>query len=200
MTATTTVAPLRRESRRRPHAPELLRALSADVSLAPGPDLLSYDHYLISLSGGKDSQAMLDVLVEVFHRLDVLDRVTTLHADMGRSDWPATAALTREHAVHYGLRHEVVARTGGDLLDRVAERGKWPSHRRRWCIVDWTNHHRSRMDCESLELVRFSIRWRLAGPIARSGRVGRVIRRSRDLCAQLGIGFDQPEPTCHKGC
>ncbi|MEV6256728.1 phosphoadenosine phosphosulfate reductase family protein [Nocardia sp. NPDC051929] len=88
-------------------------------------------------SGGKDSQAMVDVLVEVFHHLDVLDRVTTVHADMGRSDWPHTAALAREHAEHYGLRHEVVARTGGDLLDRVAERGKWPSHRRRWCTSDF---------------------------------------------------------------
>ncbi len=80
---------------------------------------------------------MLDVLVEEFHRLDVLDRVTTVHASMGRADWPGTAALAREHALHYGLRHEVVARTGGDLLARVAEHGKWPSHRTRWCTSDF---------------------------------------------------------------
>ncbi|WP_082393603.1 phosphoadenosine phosphosulfate reductase domain-containing protein [Nocardia arizonensis] len=110
---------------------------AVDFSLAPGPDLLDYDHYLLSLSSGKDSQAMADVLVEVFHRLGVLDRVTTVHADLGRVDWPETSALAREHAEYYGLRHEVVARTGGDLLDRVTERGKWPSHRNRWCTSDF---------------------------------------------------------------
>ncbi|MFI9410138.1 phosphoadenosine phosphosulfate reductase domain-containing protein [Nocardia gamkensis] len=105
--------------------------------MASGPDLASYDHYLISLSGGKDSQALLDVLVELFSEAGVLDRVTTVHADMGRSDWPGTVELAREHAEHYGLRHERVARTGCDLLDRVAERGKWPDKDRRWCTSDF---------------------------------------------------------------
>ncbi|WP_051047110.1 phosphoadenosine phosphosulfate reductase domain-containing protein [Nocardia asiatica] len=129
---------LRRRRERPSRAQQLPRPRGKlDFALAPGPDLLSYDQYLISISGGKDSQAMVDVLVEVFHHLDVLNRVTTVHADMGRADWPHTAALAREHAEHYGLRHEVVARTGGDLLDRVAERGKWPSHRIRWCTSDF---------------------------------------------------------------
>ncbi|MGY1984369.1 hypothetical protein [Nocardia gipuzkoensis] len=114
--------------------------------LASGPDLLGYDHYLISLSGGKDSQALLDVLVELFAEAGVLDRVTTVHADMGRSDWPGTVALAREHAEHYGLRHELVARTGCDLLDRVAERGKWPDKDRRWCAVDQPVQRSIRMD------------------------------------------------------
>ncbi|MGW4367015.1 phosphoadenosine phosphosulfate reductase domain-containing protein [Nocardia takedensis] len=105
--------------------------------MAPAPDLRDYDHYLISISGGKDSQAILDVLAETFHNLGVLDRVTTVHADMGRADWPGTSALAKEHAAHYGLRHEVVARVGGDLLDRVTERGKWPSPRIRWCTSDF---------------------------------------------------------------
>ncbi|MGW4330457.1 phosphoadenosine phosphosulfate reductase domain-containing protein [Nocardia sp. NPDC004573] len=105
--------------------------------LASGPDLRSYDHYVISLSGGKDSQALLDVLAELFSNTGVLERVTTVHADMGRSDWPGTVELAREHAEHYRLRHELVARTGCDLLDRVAERGKWPDRDRRWCTSDF---------------------------------------------------------------
>jgi hypothetical protein len=36
-----------------------------------------------------------------------------------------------------GLRHELVARTGCDLLDRVAEHGKWPDKDRRWCTSDF---------------------------------------------------------------
>ncbi len=56
-----------------------------------------------------------------------------------RNRQPSNAIVqSTEHAEHYGLRHEVVARTGGDLLDRVTERGKWPSHRNRWCTVDCT--------------------------------------------------------------
>ncbi|MBH0776676.1 hypothetical protein IT779_10310 [Nocardia sp. NEAU-351] len=59
---------------------------AVDFSLAAGPDPPGYDHYLLSLSSGKDSQAMADVLVEQFHHLGLLDRVTTVHADMGRVD------------------------------------------------------------------------------------------------------------------
>ncbi|MGY1984508.1 hypothetical protein [Nocardia gipuzkoensis] len=78
-----------------PPARELLPSSGGGV-LASGLDLLGYDHYLISLSGGKGSQALLDVLVELFAEAGVLDRVTTVHADMGRSDWPGTVALARE--------------------------------------------------------------------------------------------------------
>ncbi|WP_433709653.1 hypothetical protein ACQP2U_24635 [Nocardia sp. CA-084685] len=38
----------------------LLPRCGVDFALSPGPDLLSYDHYVISISGGKDSQASLD--------------------------------------------------------------------------------------------------------------------------------------------
>lgn len=56
---------------------ELLASTGGAV-LASGPDLHSYDHYVISLSGGKYSQALLDVLVEQFSKTGVLDRVTTV--------------------------------------------------------------------------------------------------------------------------
>ncbi|MEU2258469.1 phosphoadenosine phosphosulfate reductase family protein [Nocardia xishanensis] len=115
----------------------LLAASGWNFALSPCPELLSYDHYLISISGGKDSQCGLDVLAELFGAAGVLDRVTTVHADMGRSDWPGTVELAREHAEHYGLRHVLVSRTGCDLLDRVAERGKWPDRNRRWCTSDF---------------------------------------------------------------
>ncbi|WP_433678168.1 phosphoadenosine phosphosulfate reductase family protein [Nocardia sp. CA-119907] len=129
---------LPRRGERLSHAQQLLLPREqVDFALAPGPDLLSYDQYVISISGGKDSQASLDVLAHLFYEARILHRVTTVHADMGRADWPGTAALAREHAEHYGLRHEIVARSGCDLLDRVAERGKWPDRGRRWCTSDF---------------------------------------------------------------
>ncbi|MFE9328697.1 hypothetical protein ACIHDR_48550 [Nocardia sp. NPDC052278] len=113
----------------------LLPRGSVDFALPPGPDLLSYHHYVISISGGKDSQASLDVLAHLLYEARILHHVTTVHADMGRADWLGTAALAREHALR--AAHEVMARAGCDLLDRVAERGKWPDRGRRWCTSDF---------------------------------------------------------------
>ncbi|WP_157119593.1 hypothetical protein [Nocardia xishanensis] len=109
----TPAAPPRRSGHRDGGVQRLLVPRGAvDFAVAPGPDLLSYDHYVISISGGKDSQASLDVLAERFCQLGVLDQVTTVHADIGRSDWPGTVELAREHAEHYRLRHVLVSRTG----------------------------------------------------------------------------------------
>ncbi|MGW4720902.1 hypothetical protein ACWEO7_39165, partial [Nocardia sp. NPDC004260] len=70
---------------------------------APGPDLTSYDHIVISISGGKDSQSTLDVVVEAARAAGVTDRITAVHADLGRAEWPGTAALAAEHARNYLL-------------------------------------------------------------------------------------------------
>ncbi|MGW5456615.1 phosphoadenosine phosphosulfate reductase domain-containing protein [Nocardia sp. NPDC003979] len=102
-----------------------------------GPALASYDLVVVSTSGGKDSQAALDVTATAAADAGVLDRVVAVHADLGRVEWPGTRELAAEHAAHYGLRFETVSRTGADLLDRVAERGRWPDAARRWCTSDF---------------------------------------------------------------
>ncbi|MGW6335919.1 hypothetical protein [Nocardia rhamnosiphila] len=96
------------------------------ATVAPGPQLASYDHVVVSISGGKDSQACLDADAEAAGATGVLDRVTAVHAALGRVEWPGVVEIAAEHAAHYGLRFEVVSRRGSDLLDRVAERGLWP--------------------------------------------------------------------------
>ncbi|WP_067469652.1 phosphoadenosine phosphosulfate reductase family protein [Nocardia amamiensis] len=103
----------------------------------PGPDLASYDHIVISLSGGKDSQATLDHTVTAARAAGVAHRITAVHADLGRAEWPGTAALAAEHAAFYGLRFETVARRGPDLLARIEERGRFPDAARRWCTSDF---------------------------------------------------------------
>jgi 3'-phosphoadenosine 5'-phosphosulfate sulfotransferase (PAPS reductase)/FAD synthetase len=113
----------------------------------PPPDLRAYDYILINSSAGKDSQAMLDLVVELADAAGVRDRVVVVHCDLGRVEWSGTRELAEEQAAHYGLRFEVVSRRQGDLLTQVDQRaaaqaakGKrvlpWPSPRERWCTSD----------------------------------------------------------------
>lgn len=104
----------------------------------PTPDLASYDLVLVNSSGGKDSQASLDVTVEAADRAGVRDRLVVVHADLGRVEWPGTRELAEEHARHYGLHFEVVAhRRWPDLLARIESRGRWPSATTRFCTSEF---------------------------------------------------------------
>jgi 3'-phosphoadenosine 5'-phosphosulfate sulfotransferase (PAPS reductase)/FAD synthetase len=105
-------------------------------------DLSSYDVICVSSSAGKDSQAMLDYVVELADKAGVRDRIVVVHADLGRVEWQGTKEFAEEQANHYGVRFEVVSRIGsvsdgrskdgnalyaagevrGDLLDQVEHR------------------------------------------------------------------------------
>lgn len=100
------------------------------------PDLTVYDVILVNSSGGKDSQAMLDVVCTLAQRVGVLDRVTVLHCALGHVEWPGTSELARTQAEHYGVRYEERHREQGLLLDQVRRRGKWPSSSARYCTSD----------------------------------------------------------------
>ncbi|MGW7531765.1 phosphoadenosine phosphosulfate reductase domain-containing protein [Amycolatopsis sp. NPDC054798] len=100
------------------------------------PDLARYDIILVNSSGGKDSQAMLDVVCHRAADAGVLDRITVLHCALGRVEWPGTADLARRQALHYGVRYEERHREQGDLLTQVRQRGRWPSATARYCTSD----------------------------------------------------------------
>jgi 3'-phosphoadenosine 5'-phosphosulfate sulfotransferase (PAPS reductase)/FAD synthetase len=97
------------------------------------PDIDSYDWVLVNSSAGKDSQAMLDLVVEV---VPDKHRIVVAHADLGRVEWKGTRELAETQAKHYGLRFEVVSRPQGDLLTHVEKRGMWPSPKARYCTSD----------------------------------------------------------------
>jgi NH3-dependent NAD+ synthetase len=66
---------------------------------------------LVSISGGKDSQTALRVLVTAadaagFSR----DRIVCVFADLGEDEWPGTQELAAGHAACYGLRFIVVCK------------------------------------------------------------------------------------------
>ncbi|WP_051710157.1 phosphoadenosine phosphosulfate reductase family protein [Streptomyces sp. NRRL S-350] len=108
------------------------------VELRPEvPDLASYRWIIANVSGGKDSQAMLAELMLHATAAGVADRVVVVHADLGIVEWPGVRELAEEHARHYGLRFETVQRVGSNLIERVEERGMWPSADNRWCTSDF---------------------------------------------------------------
>lgn len=101
------------------------------------PNLASYHWILINSSAGKDSQAMLDYVVEQCDRGKIpRKRLVVAHADLGRVEWPGTRELAQEQACHYGLEFIAVSRLQGDLLDHIAQRGKFPSPAARFCTSD----------------------------------------------------------------
>ena len=89
--------------------------------------------YVINHSGGKDSQAMTAWLAARIPH----EQLLLIHAPLGRVEWPGTI----EHIQHtkppdVPLLFAHVA-SGKDLLQRIAERGKFPDKGRRWCTSDF---------------------------------------------------------------
>lgn len=104
------------------------------------PDLSRYDVILVNSSAGKDSQAMLDFVYELAAEEFVRDRMTVVHCDLGRVEWPGTRELAQRQAEHYGLRFEVVSRDR-DLLHQIEfERKMFPDSSRRYCTSDQKTH------------------------------------------------------------
>lgn len=108
------------------------------------PDLNSYHWIVLNSSAGKDSQCMLDVVVDQCDAVRVpRDRLLVAHADLGRVEWPGTRELAEEQAHHYGLPFVAVSRRQGDLLQHIAQRGMFPSPAARYCTAQ---HKRGPID------------------------------------------------------
>jgi len=76
------------------------------------PDLTSFDICVASVSGGKDGQVALDVLVREARAAGVLDRVVAVHADLGPDEWEGTTDIVRAQAQHYGVPLVICSRIG----------------------------------------------------------------------------------------
>ncbi|UOQ53082.1 phosphoadenosine phosphosulfate reductase domain-containing protein [Hymenobacter cellulosivorans] len=95
-----------------------------------------------SLSGGKDSQALVIVGAAWFRLMGFPGRQYIVHADLGRAEWPQTAAFVEKLAQQVGLPLVIVQRKKGDLVARFEERIEatratgapfWPSAESRYC-------------------------------------------------------------------
>ncbi len=100
------------------------------------PDLTLIDFILVNTSAGKDSQAMLDVIVKMAIEQGVLDRVIAVHCDLGRAEWSGVAELAQEQCDHYGIPLRIVKRPQGDLVEQIRKRGMFPSPKARYCTSE----------------------------------------------------------------
>lgn len=134
--------------------------------------LKDFQWVMINSSGGKDSQVMIDEVVQVAKRQGYpLDQLVVVHADLGKVEWPGTKKLAREQAEHYGLRFEVEKRNGTDLLQYALDRRKWPSNQQRWCTSDFKRSPVSRLytrlvgESRKEEPKRFHRKFKRARPV-----------------------------------
>ena len=87
----------------------------------------------INTSGGKDSQAMTILLSRIVPR----DQMVAVHAPLGEVEWPGTIEhIEATLPAGVPLIFAPVA-SGKTLLERVEERGLWPSSKARWCTSDF---------------------------------------------------------------
>lgn len=123
--------------------PEVIdRALGAGATLA------------VSISGGKDSQAMANDLSCALRKRAYPGVIFALHMDLGRAEWPQTPAHVERIATENGLELVVVRRPQGDLVQEIADRmeklrgtGKpfWPSAASRYCTADQKRNQADRV-------------------------------------------------------
>jgi Phosphoadenosine phosphosulfate reductase family len=81
-------------------------------NLEPAIDLREWDYIISSTSSGKDSQAMCYEIARLAEQQGVLDRVITVHSDLGSMEWPGESELAQEQAALLGVEYVEVSRIG----------------------------------------------------------------------------------------
>ena len=85
----------------------------------------------VNHSGGKDNQTMTILLTRVVPR----DQLVAVHSPLGEVEWPGTKLIRETFPPSVPLILAPVA-SGKTLLERVEERGMWPSKSARRCTPD----------------------------------------------------------------
>jgi len=98
---------------------------------------------VLSVSGGKDSDAMTHHLLDLRRSERWTGDVVMLHADLGRAEWNQTPEYVENFARRKGVSLHIVRWTHGDLIDRIwqryykdSSRPCWPSAKMRYCTAD----------------------------------------------------------------
>jgi len=116
------------------HIPQIIgRALEMGAAL------------VVSISGGRDSQAMLKLLVQEYRRRCWQGELFAVHAHLGRAEWKESLPMCYKICDQYEIPLIVVKRDKGDLVDRWQERMEtlkgenkphWSSASARYCTSD----------------------------------------------------------------
>jgi 3'-phosphoadenosine 5'-phosphosulfate sulfotransferase (PAPS reductase)/FAD synthetase len=99
----------------------------------------------VSISGGKDSQAMLYSIARLHREHGWTGEIFAVHAHLGRAEWPQTLEHCQRIANAAGVGLIVLRRPQGDLVEEIRTRmealrgtGKphWPDAGNRYCTSD----------------------------------------------------------------
>ena len=102
----------------------------------------------VSVSGGKDSQAMLSALARLFRERGYRGELFAVHADLGRIEWAGTTDHVRKMCAEAGVPLRIVRRADGrDMIDHWQARGErlesqgkqarpWSDASNRFCTSD----------------------------------------------------------------
>jgi 3'-phosphoadenosine 5'-phosphosulfate sulfotransferase (PAPS reductase)/FAD synthetase len=98
----------------------------------------------VSISGGKDSMAMLRTLAAAHRERGWRCGLFAIHADLGRTEWAESLPHCQQVCDELGVFLKVVRRPQGDLLQEIqermaklgGERSHWPSATQRYCTAD----------------------------------------------------------------
>jgi len=120
-----------------------LFAMEAQLSHDPIQLLRDGAALVLSISGGKDSDAMCHHLLDRRQAEGWTGDVAMIHADLGRAEWHNTAEYVHDLAQRTGVPLHIVRWTQGDLIDRIWQRYHadpsrpcWPSSKVRYCTSD----------------------------------------------------------------
>lgn len=98
---------------------------------------------VLSVSGGKDSDALAHTLIAQHRAEGWQGELMLLHADLGRAEWGQTSAYVADFARRKRVPLHVVRWQHGDLIDRIWQRYHqdpsrpcWPSAKIRYCTSD----------------------------------------------------------------
>lgn len=99
----------------------------------------------ISISGGKDSQALLVAVVAEYRRRGWTGQLYAIHAHLGRAEWRQTLGHCRNLCARLGVDLVEVSRPQGDLVQEIEDRMEklrgtdtppWPDAKNRYCTSD----------------------------------------------------------------
>lgn len=99
----------------------------------------------VSISGGKDSQAMLTALARVHADRGWRCGLFAIHADLGRTEWKQSLPHCQKQCDELGIFLKIVSRPQGDLLQEIQDRqakltgtgrSAWPTATQRYCTAD----------------------------------------------------------------
>lgn len=100
---------------------------------------------VLSISGGKDSEAMTVAVIRFMHNHGFKNALYFVHADLGRMEWAETPAYVQNMAETYGIPLHIVNRPD-DLLEGIQTRAEtlkgqdkppFPSAAARYCTAGW---------------------------------------------------------------